>query len=218
MYTPTKEIDWGMILWSVLLSTAVLLCAARSMVEKESTLDKLYSSIDKLNAHYSADTENLEKKIRMMDKYYADMAKNTDKELEKVTAELNEVNHELEKAMSDREEMKREIDKVNTMLHEAMKLVYEVDHRVIKMEVTRSMLNEINIKEFKDEIECRVDGIVASYHSQQKEIDGIVLERKTAKDAFRSVGPLASRACPQSIKDPSEKAWTRTTRNVDAMV
>jgi hypothetical protein len=92
--------------WSIILGIIILLCM-------------------KLKAN----TE----KNRMME-YYADIAKSTDQELDKVTAELNEVNHELETAMNDREEMKRETDKVNTMLLEALKLVYELDRKMAKTE------------------------------------------------------------------------------------
>jgi len=107
VYTPTK--DWT-ILWTM-VGIAFLLCMLK------------------------ADTENrmMEKMFRLMDKY-ADIAKSTDQELDKVTAELNEVNHELENAMNDREEMKRETNKVNTMLLEALKLVYELDRKMAKTE------------------------------------------------------------------------------------
>jgi uncharacterized coiled-coil DUF342 family protein len=108
VYTPTK--DWT-ILWTM-VGIAFLLCMLK------------------------ADTENrmMEKMFRLMDKY-ADIAKSTDQELDKVTAELNEVNHELEKAMNDREEMKLETNKVNTMLLEALKLVYELDRKMTKTEI-----------------------------------------------------------------------------------
>ena len=105
VYTPTK--DWT-ILWTM-VGIAFLWCMLK------------------------ADTENrmMEKMFRLMDEY-ADIAKSTDQELDKVTAELNEVNDELEKAVNDREEMKRETDKVNTLLLDALKLVYELDRKMDK--------------------------------------------------------------------------------------
>jgi len=140
-----------------------------------------------------ADTENrmMEKMFRLMDKY-ADIAKNTDQELDKVTAELNEVNHELEKAMNDREEMKRETDKVNTMLLEALKLVYELDRKMAKtetrvdaigtlcksqkemlMQMGRKLVARFETKEFKMRVDgpCRRNAPVSEY---RKDVDAMV--------------------------------------------
>ncbi len=100
----------------------------------------------KNNAELEYTSAKLEKKIND----YADA------ELDKVSAELNEVNRELEQALKttemkntisyleheidhSHEYAKREIEKVNTMLLEALKLMYELDHKystkLAKMEV-----------------------------------------------------------------------------------
>jgi hypothetical protein len=102
----------------------------------------------KINAELEYTSSKLEKKINA----YADS---------ELSAELNEVNNELEQVLKNtdmkntdmkntisyleheidhtREYAKREIDKVNTMLLEALKLMYELDHKystkMAKMEV-----------------------------------------------------------------------------------
>ena len=110
------------------------------------------------------------------------IAKSTDQELDKVTAELNEVNDELEKAVIDREEMKRETDKVNTLLFETLKLVYELDHKMVKFDAyqdaigtlcqtQQEMLMQMDRKLGVDTKEIKQ--IQALVHARQSDIDEV---------------------------------------------
>ncbi len=166
VYTPTKDwtILWSM-LWSMLLSIVILI---------------VWKPLDEMA-----------KKFRMMEKLM-DIAKSTDQELDKVTAELNEVNDELEKVVIDREEMKRETDKVNTLLLEALKLVYELDRKMVKFDAYQDAIEtlcqtqqetlmqmdrnlcEVDTKEFK-----KIQALVYARQSDIDEVGTLVEQLKS---------------------------------------
>ena len=194
VYTPTK--DWT-ILWSML--SIVILIALRMKPDE------------------------MEKKFRMMEKRmdkYADIAKSTDQELDKVTAELNEVNDELEKAVNDREEMKRETAKVNTLLLDTLKLVYELDRKMDKFNAYQDAMGtlcqaqqEALMQMDRKLCEVKLDTkgfkkIQAIVHARQSDIDevGAWVER-LKNDVYGSWG----RAVPTLEKKEYRK-------DVDAMV
>jgi len=190
VYTPTK--DWT-ILWSIMVGIAFLYMKLK------------------------ADTENrMMEKIRRMDKY-ADIAKSTDQELDKVTAELNEVNHELETAMNDREEMKLETDKVNTMLLEALKLVYDLDRKTVKSETRVDAIG--TLCKSQQEVLVQMDRKLVSL-----EVKMTKLESKKARDV-QELGEME--AWIERLKNDVYGSWGRDVpilskkkyrKDVDAMV
>lgn len=113
----------------------------------------------------------------------------TDKELDKVNAELNEVNDELERGLSERESMKHEIDKVNTLLHETLKLVHKVEHKVSVQLRSHQKIDalEIRVGHLKNRLDKDVKRIDKGMRnilelSKQFEKQKIVVSTKIQRD------------------------------------